>query len=96
MHVEVGKMGNTGKQMTSELPFSDAIVTVALSDQQQAQLLPLVSRQAIHRKGLLFLSVAPFWSVEEQQTQLRLQATFLPWKTANKILKLIREDAQTA
>jgi hypothetical protein len=74
----------------AELPFNSEIVTVVLSDRQRDQLMPLVEKQATDRRAVVFVSVAPFWDLDAGETRLRLQAAFLDWKTANKVLKLIR------
>jgi hypothetical protein len=74
-----------------ELPFDSELVTVVLSDEQKAQLLPLVRQQVVDRRGLLFCSVAPFLDVQDGETKLRLQAAFIDHKTAGKILKLISD-----
>jgi hypothetical protein len=60
-----------------------------LTDEQGPQLAPLVRRQVLDRKGLLPVSVAPF--MENGETAFQRQAQFLEWKTASKVLKLIRE-----
>jgi hypothetical protein len=67
------------------------VVTLVLTDEQRRWLEPLVRRQAQDRRGLLFVSVAPFWSVEAGQTRLRLQAKFLPWARARRALKVMQE-----
>jgi hypothetical protein len=77
-----------------ELPFTAGITTITLTPDQERDLLPLVQRQVIDRRGLLFFSVAPFMDVEAGSPALRLQAVFLPWKIANRVLKLIREANQ--
>jgi hypothetical protein len=74
-----------------ELPFDAGVVTVTLTAEQHAQLLPLVRRQVTDRLGLLLMSIAPYVEVEAGETKLRLQVMYLDWKTARKILKLIRE-----
>jgi hypothetical protein len=71
--------------MQPELPFD--LVTILLTDAQRRQLEPLVRRQG--RRGLLLVSIAPH--IQNGNNVFRLQAKFLPWRTANKILKLIRE-----
>jgi hypothetical protein len=50
-----------------------------------------VRQQSETRKVLLFCSVAPFLVVENGEIYFRLKAKLLPWKVANKVLKLIRE-----
>jgi hypothetical protein len=67
------------------------LVNLVLTDEQRRQLEPLVRRQTHDRRGLLFVSVAPFWSVEAGQTRLRLQAKFLPWARARRALKVMQE-----
>jgi hypothetical protein len=62
---------------------------LTLSDEQAALVAPLVRRQALERRGLLLVSVAP--DLRDGRTIFRLQACFLPWRLANKILKIIRE-----
>ena len=44
-----------------------------------------------NRKGLLLVSVAPF--MENGEPAFRMQAIFLPWKTASKVLKLVSESS---
>jgi len=74
-----------------ELPFGPDLITLALTDSQSQQLRCLIRRQVTDRKGLLSCSVAPFISSENGETHFRLQAAFIPWKTANKVLKIIRD-----
>jgi hypothetical protein len=71
-----------------ELPFD--IVTLPLTDEQGELVAPLVRRQVKERKGLLLVSVAP--NVYDGQTVFRLQTCFLPWRLANRVLKIIRES----
>lgn len=66
------------------------IVTVLLTDEQRNALAPLVREATADRKGVIFFSAAP--CIENGQREFRLQAKCLPWKTANKVLKLIRES----
>ena len=75
--------------MQPEPPF-DSLVTLRLTDEQRQQLEPLVRRQVEDRKGLLLVSVAPF--MENGEPAFRMQAMFLPWKTASKVLKLVSES----
>jgi hypothetical protein len=77
--------------MQPELPFD--LVTILLTDAQRRQLEPMVRRQCQDRRGLLLVSIAPH--IQNDNNVFRLQAKFLPWRTANKILKLIRESDQT-
>lgn len=72
-----------------DLPFDAGIITMALTNSQRRQLEPLVRRQVQDRRGLLLVSVAP--DLREGCTVFRLQAKFLDWKRANKILRIIRE-----
>jgi hypothetical protein len=60
-----------------------------LSDAQAAALATLVHEQPKRRQGLIFVSVAPFWSVKAGQTRFRLQARFVPWQKASRVLKLL-------
>jgi hypothetical protein len=79
-----------------ELTFEDVILTLTLTDSQRRQLEPLVRRQATDRRALIFVSVGPFID-DNGQTAFRLQAKFLPWRHANKVLKIIREaDAKNS
>ncbi len=71
-----------------ELPFN--IVTLPLTAEQGELVAPLVRRQAPERKGLLLVSVAP--DLREGRTVFRLQACFLPWRVANRVLRIIRES----
>jgi hypothetical protein len=71
-----------------ELAFD--IVTLPLTDEQARLVAPLVRRQAKERKGLLLVSVAP--SLQDGRTVFRLQACFLPWPLANRVLRIIRES----
>jgi hypothetical protein len=73
----------------TELTFDPGLVTLVLTDSQRQQLEPLVRRQVKDRRGLLFVSVAPF--LENGQTAFRLQAKFVPHRTANRLLRIIRE-----
>jgi len=70
-----------------KLPFK--IVTLPLTDEQGRLVAPLVRRQAKERKGLLLVSVAP--NVEQGRNEFRLQAVFLPWPSANRVLRIVRE-----
>lgn len=65
------------------------IVTLPLTGEQGELVAPLVRRQAKERKGLLLVSVAP--DMRDGRTVFRLQACFLPWPLANRVLRIIRE-----
>jgi hypothetical protein len=67
----------------------DAIVTMTLTDSQREMLSPLVRQQSRDRRGLILVSVAPH--LDRGRSFFRLQAKFLSWKSANKVLKIIRE-----
>ena len=67
------------------------IVTIELSPQQAAVFHPLLERQADERRGLLLMSVAP--DLLDGQAIFRLQAVFLAWPAARKVLKIIREGS---
>jgi hypothetical protein len=69
------------------MPLPDDIVEIPLTAAQAAVLLPLVRLQPEKRQGLLFVSVGP--KVTPGGTVLRLQAKWLPWSTAQKVLRLI-------
>ena len=73
-----------------ELPFTGPLVSFVLTPDQCDRLFPLVRQQVTDRRGLLFVSIAPFIAVDLDGTQLRLQAVWLPWKTVNKVLRLIK------
>ena len=68
------------------------IVTLPLTDEQGELVAPLVRRQASERRGLLLVSVAP--DVRHGRTVFRLQACFLPWRLANRVLQIIRQANQ--
>jgi hypothetical protein len=64
---------------------------LTLTEEQRQSLEPLVHRQGAERKGLLLCRAAPFFFFDSGEVRLRLQATFLKWPTANRVLKIIRE-----
>jgi hypothetical protein len=66
-------------------------LTIILTDAQTAELLPLVRQQPVTKRGLLLISVAPFFD-DEGTTRLRLQAVFVRQSAASKILKIIEHD----
>jgi hypothetical protein len=70
----------------------DEVITLTLTGQQHEALEGLVRRQAVEHKGLLLCSAAPFFCFDSGEVRLRLQATFLEWSAANRILKIIREQ----
>jgi hypothetical protein len=73
-----------------ELPFSAAVVSITLNDDQRAQIAPLITQAAINGSNVLFLSAAPFYSTIAGQTLFRLQAAVVDRKVAAKIVNLIR------
>jgi hypothetical protein len=73
----------------SEL-FNSGIVTLQLTESQREQLQPLVRRQVAERRGLLLCSVAPHFN--NGKSCFRLQAKFLTWPAAQRVLKIVRED----
>lgn len=75
-----------------DTPSPTEIITVNILQSQAAELWPLVQRQATDRKGLIFVSVAPYMTRHNSWARLRLQAVFMPHKAANKILKIIRTE----
>jgi hypothetical protein len=68
------------------------IITLALTEEQHEALKSLVDRQGVERKGLLLASAAPFFDLDSSQVRLRLQAIFLKWPVANRVLKIIRKQ----
>lgn len=74
------------------LPFD--LVAFPLTEEQARLVVPLVRRQAEDRRGLLFVSVAP--NVQDGSNLFTLQAQFLPWRKANRVLKIIREGEKVA
>jgi hypothetical protein len=75
-----------------DLPFD--LVTFPLTEEQVRLVAPLVRRQAEDRRGLLFVSVAP--NVQDGSNVFTFQAKFLPWRKANRVLKIIREVEEVA
>jgi hypothetical protein len=68
------------------------IIRLRLTDEQAAQLAPLVTEAAKHHENVLFTAVAlPFWAPDEG-TIWDLQTVTLPARIGNKIVKLIREN----
>ena len=67
------------------------VVTLPLTRKQRKQLEGLVHRQGIEHKGLLLCSAAPFFCFNSGEVRLRLQATFLKWPVANRVLKIIHK-----
>jgi len=68
------------------------IITLALTEEQHEALKSLVDRQGVERKGLLLCRAAPFFFFDSGEVRLGLQATFLKWPTANRVLKIIRKQ----
>ena len=67
------------------------IITLALTEEQHEALKSLVDWQGVERKGLLLASAAPFFDLDSSEVRLRLQATFLKWPVANRVLKIIHK-----
>jgi hypothetical protein len=78
----------TNKMAETELPFDPGIITIELSPAQVCDLIPLLRRQVIDRRGLIFVSIAPYI----EANGFRLQAKFLRWPVANKVLKLLKNE----
>ena len=69
------------------------LVEVPLFAYQAKDLWELVRRQEKDRKGLIFMSVAPYMLADEcGWARLRMQAAFVSSKAAQKILKLIQAE----
>jgi len=76
--------------MTAEASDIGEIITLYLTSGQREFLEPLVRRQVKDRRGLIFVSVAPFF--DEGTSHFRMQAKWVRWKDANKALRIINES----
>jgi hypothetical protein len=71
-----------------------AIVSVILTSEQADQLKPLVMSQGTGKGGLLLCSASPFFDSDSGEVRMKLQAVYLPWKQADKVLALIRRATE--